>query len=176
MNNLAFSTICQTLSLAGINFALFEHLPCRTSAESAETRAKAGFPEAVGAKALVTKMNFNDGRVEFNVLVLPGFLRLSSQKIKASFPDLKKFRFVTSEELFGLCEVPPGAMPPFGSPIFPKLDGLFIDERISSVQTVGFNAAFLNKSIVMKSADYLKIAGHQAVLDFAEDEQPSIAV
>jgi Ala-tRNA(Pro) deacylase len=175
MNQKAFDIIYKKFESAGAKFTVLAHPPCRTSAESAETRAKAGFPEAVGAKALVIKMTFNDKRDEFNVLVMPGMLRLSSPKLKTLFPDMKKFRFATSEELFELCGVPSGAMPPFGSSVFPRLSRLFVDQSITRVGTVGFNAASLEKSIITKSADYLKVADYEAILNFVEEDQPAIA-
>ncbi len=169
MNQQAFDKICKTFAQSGIEFNLLSHPPCRTSAESAETRAKAGFPGAVGAKALVIKMTFTGGYDEFNVLVLPGTDKVSSKKLKQLFPNLKKFRFATSEELFELCQVPPGAMPPFGKKIFPLISKLFVDKTIEHVETVGFNAGFLEKSIVLKSKDYLIVAEYDDVLNFVEE-------
>lgn len=168
MNQQAFDKICETFKQANIEYNLIDHPPCRTSTESAETRAKAGFPNAVGAKALLLKWTLSGGRDEYNVLVLPGFAKLSSKKLKQLFPELKKFRFATSEELIKLCGVPSGAMPPFGNKIFPAVEKLFIDNSITQSETVGFNIANLEKSIIVQSSDYLKVADYNAILDFVE--------
>jgi prolyl-tRNA editing enzyme YbaK/EbsC (Cys-tRNA(Pro) deacylase) len=168
MNQNIINAICGKLEDTSIKYHLIEHPPCRTSAESAETRAKSGFPNTVGAKALVVKMTFVGNKNEFNVLVLPGTARLDSQKIKLNFSDLKKFRFATTEELFELCGVPSGAMPPFGNSIFPNISNLYIDDKIRDCETVGFNAGFLEKSIVMKTCDYLEVADYQQILSFSE--------
>lgn len=174
MNRDAFLIICRAFEAAGVEYNLIEHEACRTSAESAAARARAGFPQAVGAKALLTKMTFDDGKSEFNVLVLPGPSRLSSQGLKAQVPDLKKFRFATSEELFELCGVAPGEMPPFASAVFRGTSRLFVDKSIRDVKFVGFNAADLQRSIIVSAQEYLRVANPTAILQFADwPEGPS---
>jgi Ala-tRNA(Pro) deacylase len=147
---------------------VIEHEVCRTSAESAAARARAGFPQAIGAKALLTKMTFSDGTSEFNVLVLPGPSRLNSQALKARVPALKKFRFATSEEMLGLCGVTPGEMPPFAGAVFSGTSRLFVEEGISGVEFVGFNAADLERSVVVRAQDYVRVADPTAIFKFAD--------
>ena len=168
MNQLAFNNVCALFNAVGIGFDLITHAPCRTSAESYETRLNAGF-DAVGAKALVVKLTLDDRSEEFDVLVLPGHARLDSAKLKSAISSLKKFRFATPDELWELCGVKPGAMPPFSKSIFPMLSKLYIDESITRVGLVGFNAASLENSIVVSSDEYLKIAAYDAIIDFAEE-------
>lgn len=175
MNQRAFNEICRIFKQAKVQFDVLNHPPCRTSAESAETRARAGFADAIGAKALLIKMTFIGNHDEFCVLVLPGSAKMNSKKLKQFFPNLKKFRFATSEELFELCQVTPGAMPPFGKKIFPALAKLFIDRNIVQAETVGFNAAFLERSIIVKSEHYLKVAAYDSILDFAEETTNSLS-
>lgn len=167
MNADAFARIRAVLEINNIQFHLLEHPACRTSQESAQARKQAGFPDAIGAKALVVKMTF-DGWAEHNVLVLPGPFRISSQMLKNNLPSLKKFRFASTEELSGLCGVVPGAMPPFGSNIFPGIARLFVDISLIKFDTVGFNAADLERSIVLSSKDYLEVARPDQVMRFAE--------
>jgi hypothetical protein len=50
MNVEAFASICELFNLCHIEYHIIDYPPCRTSAESATTRANAGFPEAIGAK------------------------------------------------------------------------------------------------------------------------------
>lgn len=166
MNQVAFDQIRHLFAANSIGYNLLFHDVCRTSAESAEARAKAGFP-SIGAKALVTKLTFGDGRCAFAVLVLPGPSRLDSRALKEQIPELRKFRFVTADELLDLCGVPIGAMPPFGSAIFPKISYLFVDASLRGIETIGFNAADLRHSIVMRSSDYLRVASPSSILSFA---------
>ena len=169
MNHLAFKTIRENLDRDKIRYALISHEPCRTSVESWETRAAAGYPEAVGAKALVVRMSMKTKDIEFNIFVLPGSCRLSSAKIKLLFPEMKKFRFATIDELDELLGLPPGAVPPFGTQIFPHIARLFIDVSIIESPLLGFNVASLENSIVMKSSDYLRIAKFDSILNFVEE-------
>lgn len=168
MNREALRNVCRIFEAAGVEYKLIEHEACRTSAESAAARARAGFPRAVGAKALLTKMTLDDGTSEFNVLVLPGPARLNSQALKAQVPRLKKFRFASSEELLDLCGVTPGEMPPFAGAVFGRTSRLFVDETISGVESVGFNVADLEHSIIVSARDYLSVAEPTAVLKFAD--------
>lgn len=166
MNTQALFQIVQLLEDNHIEYSLLSHPPCHTSAESAAARTEAGYPEAVGAKALLCKMERASG-VEFNVIVLPGTFRLDSSALKVSIPNLRKFRFATPEEMFNLCRVVPGCMPPFAKNIFPELGHLFIDESLASFEWVGFNVASLEKSIIVRSLDYLRVAAPTSILRFA---------
>jgi len=168
MNREALQNICRIFEAAGVEYKLIEHEACRTSLESAAARARAGFPRAVGAKALLTKMTLDDGTSEFNVLVLPGPARVNSQALKAQVPRLRRFRFASNEELLDLCGVTPGEMPPFASTVFGGTSRLFIDETISGLDSVGFNAADLERSIIVSARGYLGVADPTAVLKFAD--------
>lgn len=170
MNDQAFISIIEALKLHNFEHSLLEHPPCRTSAESAASRAAAGFPGAVGAKALLCKMDRVLGS-EFNVLVLPGTSKLINSALKSGITGLKKMRFATPEELLNLCGVVPGCMPPFGSSLFPGIKNLFVDRSLLSHEWIGFNAAYLERSIVMRSADYVQMAEISAILDFAENKE-----
>jgi Ala-tRNA(Pro) deacylase len=167
MNENAFERICSVLAANDADYQLLRHPPCRTSQESAQARARAGFPLAIGAKALVVKMT-HEGRTEYDVLVLPGICRINSQMLKTSLPGLKKFRFASSDELLDLCGLVPGAMPPFGSNVFPRISQLFVDKGLLKFPIVGFNAADLEKSIVVDTATYLHAARPDQLLCFAE--------
>src|SRR5690349_16665028 len=117
-----FARICRLLDKQRSEYHVLNHGPCRTSAESAVARAQAGFPEAVGAKALLLKLERSRShfgasvtgykRIEFDVFVLPGPSKIDSQSLK-NLLDVRKFRFATPEEMFERCSVVPGCMPPF---------------------------------------------------------------
>lgn len=127
------------------------HAPCRTSAESAAARGAAGMPDAVGAKALVTI-----GGTGFSMLVIPGPRRLDNARVRAL---IGKFRFARPEEVAEATDgLEIGTIPPFGRPVFPKVDRLIVDEAIGVAPLIGFNAARLDRSVVMPGCDYLTIA------------------
>jgi prolyl-tRNA editing enzyme YbaK/EbsC (Cys-tRNA(Pro) deacylase) len=166
MNDQALAKIRSLFDDNNITYQLIHHAPCRTSAESAATRTAAGFPNAIGAKALLVKMTRSD-QEELNVLVLPGTAKLDSKSLKQQIPDLRKFRFASAEEMQASCGVVPGCMPPFAKSVFPVVSHLFVDESLLQYEWLGFNAASLEDSIVVKAQDYLRIASPTSVLHFA---------
>jgi hypothetical protein len=54
-------------------------------------------------------------------------------------------------------------IPPLISPVFPELDQLVLDERISREPLIGFNAVHLDRSIVMSDADYVTLINPIAI-------------
>ncbi len=130
-------------------YTLLHHPPTRTSEESARAR---GEDLSVGGKAILLKV---DDR--FVLFVLSASLKIDSKKIKARF-GARNLRFATSEELRDLTGLEPGAVPPFGRPVLPF--ELFVDESITGNRRIAFNAASLTDSIIMETAEYLRVAPH----------------
>jgi prolyl-tRNA editing enzyme YbaK/EbsC (Cys-tRNA(Pro) deacylase) len=56
----------------------------------------------------------------------------------------------------------PGSVPPFGRPILPF--ELFVDVSIQQNEKIAFNAGSLTDSIIMRSRDYLTVAGGKVFL------------
>lgn len=171
MNQSAFERICRILDDGGVEYKLFSHAACRTSAESAEARAQAGLPGTTGAKALLLRAELTDGREEYCVAVLPGPTRLNSKALKTRVVNLRKFRFASADEMFRLCGVAPGAMPPFGNAVFHQIGRLFVDSSLLTVEAVGFNAAYLERSIVMRGADYVRVAAPTDIFKLADNAE-----
>ena len=144
---------------SGEQFNLVEHAECRSSVESAEARSTAGFPQAIGAKAILVKLKVRNEPDCFALFVLPGTFRLDSEAIKSSLPNVKKFRFVTKEEMKEITGgLEPGMMPPFGAPVFPQIAKLFYDNSLNDYSCVGFNAACLTKSVIMSTVSLFAAA------------------
>jgi Ala-tRNA(Pro) deacylase len=133
-------------------------------------RARAGAPEAIGAKAILASMLYADGSTEFATLVLPGVARLNSKALKEQVAQLRRFRFATPKEMLSICGVVPGCMPPFGGTVFPDVTRLYIDLSLLDYEWVGFNAADLERSIIVRSRDYVLASSPTAVLGFATTE------
>ncbi len=167
MNEQAFTKICQLFGEKDITYQVCVHDVCRTSEESAKVRKAAGMPEAVGAKALLCKVDWRTGESSFTTFVLPGSHTLDKTKLRAGLPNLKQFRFATQEELMALAGVVPGCMPPFGNQIFPNISKLYISEQISKFERVAFNAAKLDTSIWLLTNDYLQAVTPDGVFDFS---------
>ncbi len=144
------------LLLCGATFRELEHVPTRTSEDSARVR---GDPLAVGGKAIVLKVGG-----AFALFVLSAARQLDSRKVKARL-GVKDLRFATPEELRALTGLEPGAVPPFGRPVLP-LD-LYVDGSVLGNERVAFNAGSLTRSVVMPRDDYLRAARPAAVFDFS---------
>jgi prolyl-tRNA editing enzyme YbaK/EbsC (Cys-tRNA(Pro) deacylase) len=188
MNEQAFQQICALFESGDVNYSVYRHPECRTSEESAAARKEAGMPEAIGAKALLCKVDFKFPSVipnptsgslnkgsqdpsirnsEFVVFVLPGTHTLDKAKLKTALPDLKQFRFSTKEELYDIAGVVPGCMPPFGSQIFEKVQRLYVSSALKGFPRVAFNAAKLDTSITLTTEDYFASIIPDKVFDFS---------
>lgn len=164
MNSVAYDTILKLLNDSGVKYATFSHEPCKTSAESETARAEAGYPGVVGAKALLVKFYFSN-KEEFGTVVLPGNHILDKDVLIVHIPGLKKIRFATSEEMQSLAGVIPGCMPPFASQIFPDIPLLIVASAIQHQKEIGFNIAYLDRSVVLDAKSYLSTVEPSFIID-----------
>ena len=146
--NPKLSLILELLDGEGISYRHISHEPTRTSEDSARARGEA---LETGGKALLLKAG--EG---FFVFVLSAALRLDSQAVKKRL-GVKSLRFATAEELMELTGLVPGSVPPFGEPVLPF--SLYVDESIEANDRIAFNACSLTESLVLSTADYLRVAG-----------------
>jgi Ala-tRNA(Pro) deacylase len=136
----------RALREGGVAFEIIEHEPARTSEEAARVR---GTPLEEGAKALVMRAEERDAH-----LVLPAHLKVDNAALRAIL-GTRKLRFATPEELLTLTGCVPGAVPPLGN-----LFGLpvYLDDQLTQRERVVFNAGSNSVSIVMASADLVRVA------------------
>lgn len=170
MNITAYTNIKHLIERNGIHYLELSHEPSKTSEESKAVRASAGYPDTEGAKALLTKLYFADGDT-FATIVVPGSHTLDTRKLLATVPGLKKIRFATPEELLRLAGVVPGCMPPFASQIFPNISLLIVSSALALYDHIGFNAAYLEKSIILTTHDYLSVVTPLYVVDCSSPKQ-----
>ena len=142
-----FDRICRLLDAIGVGYQVKEHSPTFTSRESATAREDA---LGIGGKALVFKT-----KTGFANMVVPADKKVDSRQLKKML-STKSLRFATKEELLNLTGLEPGAVPPFGSPIFELK--LFVAEEVYDNDLISFNAGDHTRSISMISADHLKVA------------------
>lgn len=147
MKSKTYELIVDLLNKHSINYREIHHEPTFTSEDSARAR---GEDISIGGKAIVMKVDHS-----FKLFVLSASLKINSAVIKKYFAA-RKIRFATSEELFELIRLVPGAVPPFGEPILPL--ELFVDTSILANEKIAFNAGSLTDSIILKVADYIKAA------------------
>jgi len=154
---------------------IVKHMTSKTSEESMRARLEASGESVTGAKALLIKMDVRDVQGVFAVIVLPGFKKLDSKRLKHELKNriegLRNFRFASPEEMAGQARgVEPGRMPPFGRPIFPAVAYTFIDKALLDHQRIGFNAAHFERSVIMDTVDYIEIVTHDGIFDCSTGE------
>lgn len=155
-------TLLNYLNANNCPYTLLEHLPCSTSEESFKARASAG-ANVIGAKALIIKLEKSKS---FAVLVMPSTMKLDNVRSRKS---IGKFRFATSQEVADVTNgLTIGAVPPFGRPVLQGIQHIYIDNALCNYTDIGFNAAVHTRSIVMKTADYLRLPQEYQALYLAE--------
>lgn len=141
------ASIRSLLTREGVAFRELHHVPTRTSEESAKAR---GEPLEIGGKALLMKVG-ND----YALFVISAARRIDSGAIRKHL-GARKMRFATAEELKDLTGLLSGDVPPFGEPILPF--PLYADESVFENERIAFNAGSLTDSIIMRVADWERIA------------------
>jgi Ala-tRNA(Pro) deacylase len=139
--------IREFLTAEQVAYREVHHQPTYTSEESARAR---GEEIRIGGKALLLKVGEN-----FRLFVLPANCKADSAAIRNEL-GVRKTRFATRDELLELTGLVPGCVPPFGHPILPF--DLYIDSGIERNDKIAFNAGSLTDSIILATADYLRIA------------------
>ncbi len=140
-----FERIQELLDENHVSYQIKEHPPTRTSEESALHR---GEPLKIGAKAMILKTD-----QEFVMAVLPADRKIDSSAVKGLFTT-KNLRFASKEELVELTGLVPGAIPPLGM-LFNI--PMIVDKVLLKEENMAFNAGSLEKSIKMKTKDYVNI-------------------
>jgi Ala-tRNA(Pro) deacylase len=165
-------SITACLDEVGAVYQLLQHEHCHTSDESAAARAAAGGGRVTGAKAILAKLTLRGAAPSrFAIFVLSGWRKLDTDALFRHWPDLKKFRFATADEMREQTGLAPGALPPFGPALFPKVDALYYDaDLVEAGEPVGFNAGDHCQSIVVGIGDLVLAAAPDAVLSLSKAE------
>ena len=132
-------------------YETFHHIPADTSQEVAEIR---GTDPRIGAKALIIR-----SKGEFYLCVLRGTDKLDAKKLRKN-SGIKKFSFITQDELKEVFNLEKGAVPPFGN-LIPNIKKTFFDKDLVSEKFFAFNIGTKTDSIKIES---------QIVLDFVKPE------
>lgn len=128
-----------------VEFKHLDHEETKTSEDSARVR---GTTLDQGAKALLM---FADNKPV--LVVMSASKKLNNSVFKKQF-ELKDLRMATPEEVEKTSGVIIGAVPPFGN-LFNV--PTFVDEGLLSNEMIAFNAGARTQSVIMKSADFVKL-------------------
>ncbi|MHB2051039.1 YbaK/prolyl-tRNA synthetase associated domain-containing protein [Pseudomonas hunanensis] len=144
--------LLETLETNACRFRLVEHPSAGKSVEVALAR---GTEVGQGAKALICSSTHTDGSVQFVLAVLPADRKLSTSQL-AEHLGAKKIRLVSADKANELTGCVVGAIPPFS---FNEELKLVADpELFERYSEIAFNAGRLDRSIILNSDDYLRVA------------------
>lgn len=141
-----YGAITKLFDTMGFTYKKIEHAPAFTSEESAKIR---GTSIHQGAKALIMIADKNPF-----MIVLPADLKVDTKLVKQTL-SIKDLRMATPDEVVHLTGTQVGAVPPLGM-LFDL--PLYVDVRLRENDEIAFNAGEHTKSILMKEADFEKVA------------------
>lgn len=146
-----FNRIISMLDIDHVVYHIIEHEPVYTSAQA---ESISGLDLSQGAKALLLKAD-----AAFILAVLPGNRRLDLHRLKQFLPA-KRIRFATEKEVREIMHCELGACYPIGS--FLNLRTV-LDPTLIENEMVAFNPGVNDRSIILRSQDYVKIASPEII-------------
>ncbi len=144
-----YQKITSLLDKNSIKYQKFEHEPVFTSEQAAKVR---GTRIEQGAKALVM---FADKQPI--LAVVSAAKKIDSKKLK-NLLKVKDLHLATAGEVKSLTGLEIGSIPPFGSVLSLKT---YVDNSLSSVGDITFNAGLHTKSLSLRYQDYVKAEAPQ---------------
>lgn len=152
------SKIKKLIQNSGFWYDYFEHKPVRTSEEAAKIRP-GKYTLSQGAKALIVRIRKYGGHKYFCMLVVPGDLKFSMNKVKELL-NAKDIRFATEKEVAEITDgVQLGGVPPFGN-LFDL--PVYVDTKVLKNEKIIFNAGDKRVSIAITTRDYETLVNPQA--------------
>jgi aspartyl-tRNA synthetase len=144
-NKSVYEQICQYLNQEKVEYKKYEHKPVFTSEEAAAIRQT---PLAEGAKALLCMADKKPV-----MIVLSAVSKLDLKTFKKTF-GYKDVSMADKDMLLKVTGLKPGAVPPFGS-LFNI--SIYVDENLTKLENISFNAGSNTQSIQMKLADFVNV-------------------
>jgi Ala-tRNA(Pro) deacylase len=146
------SKILELLKNNNCWYETFEHEPVKTSEEAAKVRS--GYTLHQGAKAMIVRVKKSESDKYFAMVVLPGDMRFSHDKVK-KLCGAKDVRLATEQEVEEVTDgIQIGGVPPFGNLFDIEV---IADPRLFENEKIIFNAGDRRFSVAMKSCDYQMI-------------------
>ena len=143
----------QLVSLLDANAARFRVLEHPAEGRSDLVAQIRGTAPGQGAKAMLCRSK--DGEPAYALVVLPGDRKLDFKRVAQAL-GLKKATLASPEEAMAATGCAIGAIPPFVDG--PALRLVVDPDLVERFDEIAFNAGRLDRSIVLDSADYLRIA------------------
>ncbi|CAM3841337.1 YbaK/prolyl-tRNA synthetase associated domain-containing protein [Bordetella tumulicola] len=145
-----YDHLVELLEKHSADFRIIEH---PAEGRSDLVAAIRGTDAGQGAKAMLCKSKSGDG--ELILAVLPGIKKVDFKKV-AEAGGLKKVTLASPQEAEQATGCVIGSIPPF---VFSSAIKLVVDPSlVQTYDEIAFNAGRLDRSIVLRSTDYVRIA------------------
>ncbi len=145
------SRLCELLEHEGASFRVVEHIPEGRTELIAKIRGNR-LEQAI--KSIVVQVRLDRKQNQYCLANVPGDCRVDLEGIRANFNALSA-AVAPREKAESLTGCSLGAIPPFS---FSDRLLVLADPSISRNEEVVFNAGRLDRSIFMRSEDYMRIA------------------
>ena len=147
-----FEQLVQLLNDGNARYRVVHHPSAGRSEEVAKVR---GTEVGQGAKALVCELSGGGSGKQWVLAVLPADRKLDKKRLAEAF-SAKKVKLADAVKAEALTGCVIGAIPPFS--FNPDLQLVVDPELPQRFDTIAFNAGRLDASILLDSADFLRIA------------------
>ena len=149
---MVFEQLQQLLDSQGARYRVLAHSAEGKSDEVARIR---GTEPGQGAKAMLCKTKSAAQGEHWVLAVLPGDQKLDFRKLAAAL-GLPKMTLASPDEATALTGCVMGAVPPFS--LAPQIRLVVDPGLLTRYDEIAFNAGRLDRSMVLNSADYVRIA------------------
>ena len=146
-----YDVLIELLDGAGVAYKVIEHEP---EGATESVSALRGHPVAQGAKCIILIVKPDKRTTKYVLAVVPGDRRVDLDAVKRRY-SARYVGFADAATAERLARTVPGTVLPFG--LDPELD-LIADPAIVAEPEIYFNAARLDRSIMMSGPDYATIA------------------
>jgi Ala-tRNA(Pro) deacylase len=140
------------LDEAGASYRLIDHAP---EGQTDKVSAMRGHPVAAAAKCIILIVKIGKKTTRFILAVVPGDARVDTGKIRALFHGATYVGFAATDVAERLAGSVAGTVLPFA---FHSDLTLVADPGIELHAELFFNAARLDRSIALKTSDYIAVA------------------
>lgn len=150
MSSHATAYLTHYLSSHDVKYTILSHSAEGKSEEVAQIR---GTHVGQGAKALVCKVK-EKFTPQYVLAIVPGDTQLDFKQL-AQAVGAKKISMASVDDVYALTQCIPGTVPPFS--FHDDLKLVADPSLFERFDTIAFNACALDRSILLASADYLKL-------------------
>ena len=147
-------TYDKLIALLDANQASYRLIDHEAEGQTDKVSALRGHPVAAAAKCMMLIVKIGKKTTRFALAVVPGNARVDTNKVKALF-NATYVGFAATDVAERLAGSVAGTVLPFA--LHPDVT-LIVDPSLQSHDEIFFNAARLDRSVALRTADYMAIA------------------